>query len=113
MAVSADVQRLRAIAPEYAAAMESYQKRNFGFLIVDGATFAFAISLLSETTIIPAFVSALTGSSLLVGLVAATFAIGRYLPQLVGAHLVMGRTRRKPLFSRLSSRKEWGFSLSP
>lgn len=98
MAVSADVQRLRAIAPEYAAAMESYQKRNFGFLIVDGATFAFAISLLSETTIIPAFVSALTGSSLLVGLVAATFAIGRYLPQLVGAHLVMGRTRRKPLF---------------
>jgi len=98
VAVSADVQRLRAIAPEYAAAMESYQKRNFGFLIVDGATFAFAISLLSETTIIPAFVSALTGSSLLVGLVAATFAIGRYLPQLVGAHLVMGRTRRKPLF---------------
>lgn len=98
MALSADVQRLRAIAPEYAVAMESYQKRNFGFLIIDGATFAFAISLLSETTIIPAFVSALTGSSLLVGLVAATFAIGRYLPQLVGAHLVMGRSRRKPLF---------------
>lgn len=98
MAISADVQRLRAIAPEYASAMESYQKRNFGFLIVDGATFAFAISLLSETTIIPAFVSALTGSALLVGLVAATFAIGRYLPQLVGAHLVMGRARRKPLF---------------
>ncbi|MCF8548506.1 MAG: MFS transporter [Pontimonas sp.] len=68
------------------------------FLVVDGATFAFAISLLSETTIIPAFVSALTGSSVLVGLVAATFAIGRYLPQLVGSHLVLGRSRRKPLF---------------
>lgn len=98
MAVSADVQRLRSIAPEYADAMRGYQKRNFAFLVVDGATFAFAISLLSETTIIPAFVSALTGSSLLVGLVAATFAIGRYLPQLVGSHLVLGRSRRKPLF---------------
>lgn len=98
MAVSADVKRLRQIAPEYAAKMEGYQKRNFILLVIDGATFAFAVSLLSETTIIPAFVSALTGSSLLVGLVAATFAVGRYLPQLVGAHLVMGRTRRKPLF---------------
>lgn len=98
MAVSADVKRLRHIAPEYAKTMEGYQKRNFLLLVIDGATFAFAVSLLSETTIIPAFVAALTGSSLLVGLVAATFAIGRYLPQLVGAHLVMGRAKRKPLF---------------
>ncbi len=98
MALSADVARLQKIAPEYAAKMEGYQKRNFMLLVIDGATFAFAVSLLSETTIIPAFVAALTGSSLLVGLVSATFAIGRYLPQLVGAHLVMGRARRKPLF---------------
>lgn len=98
MAVSADVKRLREVAPAYAKAMDSYQRRNFLLLVIDGATFAFAISLISETTIIPAFVSALTGSSLLVGLVAATFAIGRYLPQLVGAHLVIGRQRRKPLF---------------
>jgi MFS family permease len=98
VALSADVARLQRVAPEYAKAMESHRRRNFAFLIVDGATFAFAISLLSEATIMPAFVSALTGSSLLVGLVAATFAIGHYLPQLVGAHLVLGRARRKPLF---------------
>ena len=98
MALSADVARLQRIAPEYAKAMAAHRRRNFAFLIVDGATFAFAISLLSEATIMPAFVSALTGSSLLVGLVAATFAIGHYLPQLVGAHLVLGRARRKPLF---------------
>ncbi len=59
--------------------------------------FAFAISLLSETTIIPAFVKALSDSAVLVGLVGAVYAIGHYLPQLVGAHLVRGRTRRKPL----------------
>ena len=104
MAISADVARLQKVAPEYAKAMESHRRRNFAFLIVDGATFAFAISLLSEATIMPAFVSALTGSSLLVGLVAATFAIGHYLPQLVGAHLVLGRARRKPLLRSLSTR---------
>jgi len=98
VAVSADVARLRLVAPEYAKAMGRYRRRNFAFLVADGATFAFAISLLSEVTIIPAFISALTGSSLLVGLVAATFAIGHFLPQLVGAHLVLGRARRKPLF---------------
>lgn len=77
--------------------MAGHQRRNFAFLVLDGATFSFAISLLSETTIIPAFVQTLTGSAVLVGLVAAVFAVGRYLPQLIGAHLLRGRTRRKPL----------------
>lgn len=35
---------------------------------------------------------------MLVGLVAAVFAVGRYAPQLIGAHLILGRPRRKPLF---------------
>ena len=97
MAVSADAARLRAAAPEYARLMSTHQRRNFLFLVLDGATFSFAISLLSETTIIPAFVQTLTGSAVLVGLVAAVYAVGKYLPQLVGAHLVRGRSRRKPL----------------
>lgn len=97
MAVSADVARLAAVAPEYTRAMAGFQRRNFIFLMVDGATFAFAISLLSETTIIPAFIQQLSGSAVLVGLVAATFAVGRYLPQLVGAHMVRGRSKRQPL----------------
>lgn len=97
MAVSADVARLAAVAPDYVKQMSAYQRRNFLFLMLDGATFAFAISLLSEATIIPAFVQSLSNNAVLVGLVAATFAVGRYLPQLVGAHLVRGRKRRKPL----------------
>lgn len=108
MAVSADVKRLRDAAPEYAAKMDSYHLRNFVLLVIDGATFAFAISLLSETTIIPAFVSALTGSPFLLGLVAALFAVGRYLPQLVGAHLVLGRRRRKPLFLAIVIAERFG-----
>ncbi len=97
MAVSADVSRLAAAAPEYVKKMSAHQRRNFFFIVLDGATFAFAISLLSETTIIPAFVQALSNSAVLVGLVAAVYALGHYLPQLIGAHLVRGRSRRKPL----------------
>jgi MFS family permease len=96
VAVGADVARLRAVAPDYMRTMAGYQRRNLALLILDGATFAFAISLLSETTIIPAFVQALSGSALLVGLVGAIYAVGHYLPQLIGAHLVAGRERRKP-----------------
>ena len=108
MALSADVRRLREAAPDYAATMELYHVRNFILLVIDGATFAFAISLLSETTIIPAFVSALTSNPVLVGLVAALFAVGRYLPQLIGAHLVLGRSRRKPLFLAIVVAERFG-----
>ena len=44
MAVGADVARLRAVAPDYMRAMDAYQRRNLALLILDGATFAFAIS---------------------------------------------------------------------
>jgi MFS family permease len=97
VAVGADVARLRAVAPEYVATMAGYQRRNLTLLILDGATFAFAISLLSETTIVPAFVQGLSNSAVLVGLVGALYALGHYLPQLIGAHLVQGRPRRKPV----------------
>ncbi len=98
MSVAADVEQLRRAAPEYVAGMERHRRRNTTLMVLEGGTFALAMSLLSEATIIPAFVQALTGSALLVGLVGAVFALGRYLPQLVGAHLVLGRRRRKPLF---------------
>jgi MFS family permease len=97
VAVSADVARLAAIAPEYAMRMSRFEVRNVIFLILDGATFSFAISLLSETTIIPAFMQRLSGSAILVGLVAAVYALGHYLPQLFGAHLALGRAKRKYL----------------
>lgn len=101
MSTGADVEQLRRLAPEYVAGMERHRQRNTLLMVLEGGTFALAMSLLSEATIIPAFVQALTGSALLVGLVGAVFALGRYLPQLVGAHLVLGRRRRKPLFLAL------------
>jgi MFS family permease len=93
----ADVERLRRSHPEYVAAAERNLRRNYLLMTGDQATFAFAIALLSETTILPAFVKSLTAAPLALGLLAAIFAIGHYAPQLVGAHLSMGRARRKPL----------------
>ena len=98
MALTADSERLARVAPEYVARMRAHQRRNVTLMVLDGAAFALVLSLLSETTIIPAFVEGLTGSAVLVGLVGAIFALGRYAPQLVGSHLALGRERRKPLF---------------
>lgn len=98
MALTADAARLAEVAPEYVARMRGHQRRNVTLMILDGAAFALVLSMLSETTIIPAFVEGLTGSAVLVGLVGALYALGRYAPQLVGAHLALGRERRKPLF---------------
>lgn len=93
----ADIARLRRTHPEYIAAAEVNLPRNYVLMTGDQATFAFAIALLSETTILPAFVKSLTDAPIALGILAAIFAVGHYAPQLVGAHLSMGRARRKPL----------------
>ena len=94
---SADVSDLAEHAPEYVARMRDHQRHNFLMLVLDGSAFAFSIALLSETTILPMFVAALTHNPLRVGMVGAIYSVGRYAPQLFGAHLIMSRARRKPL----------------
>jgi len=95
--LSADVELMRQAQPAYVDAAERNLRWNFALLTLDGATFAFAITLLSETTILPAFVRSLTDVPFVFGLLAATFAVGHFLPSLFGAHLASGRVRRKPL----------------
>ncbi len=70
---------------------------NFIVNILDGSFFGFAIGFTSFVTILPLFVSTLTNSAVLIGLVPAIHNMGWQLPQLLVANKVAQRTRYKPM----------------
>jgi MFS family permease len=94
---SADVEVMKRARPEWAADAERYLRRNYLLMTADMASFSFAVTLLSETTILPAFVKTLTAAPIAFGLLAATYALGHFLPSLAGSYLAMISHRRKPL----------------
>ncbi len=65
--------------------------------ILDGAFFGVALGFASFTTIIPLFVSQLTDSSVLIGLIPAIHTVGWQLPQLLTAGRVRRLERYKPM----------------
>lgn len=70
---------------------------NFAVNIIDGGGFGFALGFASFSTIIPLFVSSLTDSALLIGLIPAVHVLGWQLPQLFTARSVARRVRYKPM----------------
>ncbi|MEI7848750.1 MAG: MFS transporter [Chloroflexota bacterium] len=92
-----DIDYLKTRYPEYLERAEKSFWRNFILLTLDSAAFTFAMTMFSVDTILPYFVSLLTKSPILVGLVPAVYFLGYYTPQLFGAYLANLRTRRKPL----------------
>lgn len=72
-------------------------RRNFWCFFADGAGFPLGLVFLSVSTIMPLFVSQLTHSRFLIGLVASVFALGVNAPGLIGAHLAERLPRKKPL----------------
>lgn len=69
---------------------------NFFVNVLDGGFFGLAIGFASFTTIIPLFVSQLTNSAILIGLIPAIHSMGWQLPQLFTAKKVATLTRQKP-----------------
>jgi MFS family permease len=65
--------------------------------IFDGAFFGSALGFASFITIIPLFVSRLTDSAILIGLVPAIHAVGWQLPQLLTSGRIQGLSRYKPM----------------
>ena len=65
--------------------------------ILDGAFFGIAWGTASFFTIIPLFVSTMTDSATLIGLIPAIHAMGWQLPQLLTAHRISRATRIKPM----------------
>ena len=74
---------------------------NFAANLGDGVFFWFGNSFFSATTILPLFVSKLTDSPLLLGLLAVIGQGSWYLPQLFTARWTEGLARKKPVIVRL------------
>jgi len=70
---------------------------NFTVNVLDGAFYGFALGFASYVTVIPLFISTLTDSSVVIGLVAAMHGIGWQLPQLFTANRVARLRRYKPM----------------
>ena len=92
---SNDVKYLALHHPEYIAMVERNYWVNFVLLTLDMACYNFAFTMFSQDTILPFFVSHLTRSALLSGMVPALYFLGNFFPQLLGAFMA----------NRVSSRK--------
>lgn len=93
--LSVDIQKIEERYPEYIGRVDENYRWNFIALVLDSSFFSFSLGMLSQDTILPYYVSQLTDSGVLVGLVPALFYLGLFLPQLIGAYLVNGRPTRK------------------
>jgi MFS family permease len=69
---------------------------NYVVNVFDGAFFGFALGFASFTTIIPLFISTLTDSAILIGLIPAFHTVGWQLPQLFTAKWISRLPRYKP-----------------
>jgi MFS family permease len=94
--LSSDVQKLEQDYPEYIGKVKKNYWWNFFVIMLDSSIFTFSVTMLSQDTIIPYYVSQLTDQKFFIGLAPALFFLGYYLPQLIGAYLVTGRPTRKP-----------------
>jgi MFS family permease len=89
------------------------QNKNFPFNflvnVADGGFFGLAIGFASFSTVIPLFVSTLTDSAILIGLIPAIHVVGWQLPQLFTAHRVAQQERYKPMVMFFTIHERWPF----
>jgi MFS family permease len=80
------------------AALKQYKHFPFNFLVnvIDGGFFGLGLGFASFSTVLPLFVSNLTDSAILIGLIPAIHVVGWQLPQLFTAHRVSQQKRYKP-----------------
>lgn len=83
--------------------------RNFTLNLLDGAFFIFGMSFSSVVTILPLFVSQLTSSPFLIGLIPAIQNMGWLLPQLFTAPLVERMPRKKPFVLLTTLSERWPY----
>jgi MFS family permease len=89
-------------AAGYAAQIVANRRWNFCVNVADLTFYNLALSFIYSTTILPVYVSYLTTSAVLIGLVPALQEVASYLPQIVLARRTEGLERKKPFVVRLS-----------
>jgi len=76
--------------------INKHLRYNFTVSVMDGAFFGLALGFASFVTILPLFVSTMTDSAILIGLIPAIHSVGWQLPQLFTARQVTRLSRYKP-----------------
>jgi MFS family permease len=84
-------------------------RHNFIANMLDGGFFGFALGFASFVTVIPLFISTMTSSAVLIGLIGAVHNVGWQLPQLFTADIVSRRRRFKPLVVLLTINERFPF----
>lgn len=84
-------------------------KHNFLFNILDGGFFGSGLGFASFTTVLPLFVSTMTDSAILIGLIPAIHNMGWQLPQLFIARYIARLPRYKPLTLFLATQERVPF----
>jgi len=77
--------------------IRKHLRHNFTVNVLDGAFFGLAMGMASFVTVIPLFVSTLTDSVLLIGLIPAIHTVGWQLPQLLTVNRIARLRRYKPM----------------
>lgn len=85
-----------ALTPETLERDKSF-RHNFVVNVLDGGFFGFGMGFGSLGTVIPLFISMMTDSAILIGLIPAIHVVGWQLPQLFTAQNVARQRRHKPM----------------
>jgi MFS family permease len=95
---------------EFDREVERNFRWNFAVNTVDIAFIMFGMNMISQATIMPLFVSQLTSSKIIIGMIPAVYSLSFLLPQLLTANYTEGLRRKKPftvLMGGLGERTPW------
>ena len=82
---------------------------NFYANVIDGALFSFALSLVSQQTVLPLFVKKIGGGNIALGLIPVLWTLGFNVPQIAVARWAQSHPRKKGLLLKtaLAQRLPW------
>jgi hypothetical protein len=89
-----------------------YFKRNFTLGVLNGSFFMAAIAFVAGSTVLPVFISKLTSSRILIGIISHLEWFGWALPQLFGAAFLAHRKKALGFYNSLSIIRLFFFALA-